>query len=384
VEAQGRRRRRCRARRPRPGEAPRADDLALRFDPVYEPISRHFLEHPAELGEAFAKAWYKLLHRDMGPVRRLLGPWVPEAQPWQDPVPERDHELIGDADVATLKEQLLGSGLSRSQLVRTAWAAASSFRGTDLRGGANGARLRLAPQKDWTVNEPDELAAVLPVLEGIKEGFDAAQSDGARVSLADLIVLGGTAAVEAAAKEAGHDLSVRFTPGRTDATQDQTDADAFAPLEPRSDGFRNHLEAGEKRRPEALLVDRANLLTLTAPEMTVLVGGLRALGANTGGSTDGVLTDRPGVLSNDVLVNVLDMGVEWAPATEGEHRYEGRDRATGEVRWTATSVDLAFSSSSQLRAIAEVYASSDGADRFARDFGAAWAKVMDLDRFDAR
>ena len=359
-------------------------DLALRFDPVYEPISRHFLAHPDELGDAFAKAWYKLLHRDMGPVTRLVGPWVPEAQLWQDPVPERDHELIDDDDVATLKEQLLGSGLTTSQLVATAWAAASSFRRTDLRGGANGARLRLAPQKDWAVNDPEQLAAVLPVLEGIKEGFDAAQSGGKRVSLADLIVLGGTAAVEAAARAGGHEVAVGFTPGRTDATAEMTDVDSFAVLEPRSDGFRNHLEPGEKLRPETLLVDRANLLGLTAPEMTVLVAALRALGANTGGSADGVLTDRPGVLSNDVLVNLLDMGTVWSPAAEGEHRYEGRDRASGDLRWTATSVDLAISSNSQLRAIAEVYAAGDGAERFARDVAAAWTKVMELDRFDLR
>jgi len=359
-------------------------DLALRFDPIYEPISRRFLEHPDELGEAFAKAWYKLLHRDMGPVSRLRGPWVPDAQRWQDPAPERDHELIDDADIAALKEQLLGSGLSRAQLVRAAWAAASSFRGTDLRGGANGARLRLDPQRSWAVNDPAELDVVLPVLEGIKEGFDAAQTGGTRVSVADLIVLGGTAAVEAAARDAGHDVEVGFSPGRTDATQEQTDVESFAVLEPRSDGFRNHIEAGEKLRPETLLIDRANLLTLTAPEMTVLVGGLRALGATTGGSSDGVLTDRPGVLSNDWFANLLDMATEWSPAAEGEHRYEGRDRATGELRWTATSVDLAFASSSQLRAIAEVYASSDGEARFVRGFASAWSKVMDLDRFDLR
>ena len=304
-------------------------DLALRFDPTYEPISRRFLEHPEELATVFAKAWYKLLHRDMGPVTRYLGPWVPEPQLWQDPVPAVDHELIGEGDVADLKGRILASGLSIPRLVATAWASAASFRGTDKRGGANGARIRLAPQKDWAVNEPAELAAALQILEGIQQGFNGAQSGATRVSLADLIVLGGCAAVEQAAADAGHSVTVPFSPGRTDASQDQTDVDSFAVLEPNADGFRNYLQEGEKLSPETLLLDRAYFLTLSAPEMTVLVGGLRALGANAGGSELGVLTERPGTLTNDFFVNLLDQDTEWKPSTSAEHAYEGRDRGDG-------------------------------------------------------
>jgi catalase-peroxidase len=357
-------------------------DLALRMDPIYGPIAKRFHENPDQLAEAFAKAWFKLLHRDMGPVSRFLGPWVPEPQLWQDPVPAVDHELIDDADVADLKAKLLDSGLSVAQLVRTAWASAATFRGTDMRGGANGARIRLAPQKDWAVNEPAELASVLSTLEQVQADFNGSQSGGKRVSLADLIVLGGCAAVEKAAKEAGVDVTVPFAPGRTDATDDMTDADSFAVLEPRSDGFRNHLEAGQKLSPETLLLDRANLLTLTAPEMTALVGGMRALGANTGGSSLGVLTDRPGVLSNDFFVNLLGMDVEWRVSASEENVFEGIDRSTGEVRWTGTAVDLVFGSNSQLRAICEVYGADDAQEVFVRDFVAAWDKVMTLDRFD--
>ncbi|HEY7283176.1 MAG TPA: catalase/peroxidase HPI [Actinomycetota bacterium] len=357
-------------------------DLALRMDPIYEPISRRFLEHPDELADAFARAWFKLIHRDMGPVTRLLGPWVPEPQLWQDPVPGVDHELIGDGDVALLKRTLLASGLSVSQLVRTAWASAASFRGTDKRGGANGARIRLEPQRSWAVNDPAELATVLETLERVQGEFNGSQSDGKRVSLADLVVLGGCAAVEQAARDGGHEVTVPFAPGRTDASQEQTDVEAFAVLEPTSDGFRNHLRAGEKLSPETLLVERANLLTLSAPEMTALVGGMRALGANAGGSAHGVLTGRPGTLSNDFFVNLLDMGTEWKASATEEHVYEGRDHATGEVRWTATAADLVFGSNSQLRAIAEVYGCDDAKDRFVRDFVAAWDKVMTLDRFD--
>ncbi len=356
-------------------------DLALKVDPIYGPIARRFHEHPDELADAFARAWYKLLHRDMGPLSRYLGPWVPEPQLWQDPVPPVDHDLIGDADVAALKAKILDSGLSVSQLVSTAWAAAASFRGTDKRGGANGARIRLAPQKDWEVNDPGELAKVVATLEGIQDDFNRSQSGGTRVSLADLIVLAGCAAVERAARDAGNDVTVPFAPGRTDASQEQTDVESFAVLEPMADGFRNYLRAGDKLPPEERLLDRANLLTLTAPEMTVLVGGLRALGANHHGVAHGVFTDRPGMLTNDFFVNLLDMGTEWK-ASQTEHVYEGRDRANGELRYTATAVDLVFGSHSQLRALAEVYA-SDGADeRFVRDFVAAWAKVMNLDRFD--
>jgi catalase-peroxidase len=356
-------------------------DLALRMDPIYEPISRNFLENPDQLADAFAKAWYKLLHRDMGPVSRFLGPWVAEAQLWQDPVPAVDHELIGADDIATLKASLLGSGLSVSQLVSTAWSAAASFRGTDKRGGANGARIRLAPQRDWASNDPTELAKVLQSLEQVQTDFNAGQSGGKRVSLADLVVLGGCAAVEKAAKDAGYDVTVPFAPGRTDASQDQTDAEAFEVLEPRADGFRNYLVPGEKLAPETLLLDRANLLTLTAPEMTVLVGGLRALGANHQQTAHGVLTDKAGSLTNDFFANLLDMSTEWKVSSE-ENVYEGRDRSSGDVRWTATAVDLVFGANSQLRAIAEVYASADAKDKFVHDFVAAWDKVMNLDRFD--
>jgi catalase-peroxidase len=358
-------------------------DLALRLDPVYGPITRRFLEHPEELAPAFAKAWYKLLHRDMGPLSRYLGPWVPEPQLWQDPVPAVEGPLVTDDDIATLKGKVRDSGLSVTQLVETAWASASSFRGTDKRGGANGARIRLAPQKDWEVNEPAALAEVLATLEGIQRDFNASSS-GAQVSLADLIVLAGGVGIEEAAKAAGHDVTVPFHPGRTDASQEQTDVESFKVLEPSGDGFRNCLRAGDKLPPEQRLLDRANLLTLTAPEMTVLVGGMRVLGANTGGSDLGVFTDRPGQLTNDFFVNLLDMATEWSPSPAQDNVYEGRDRATGELRWTATSVDLVFGSHSQLRALAEVYAESDGGERFVRDFVAAWVKVMELDRFDLR
>jgi catalase-peroxidase len=357
-------------------------DLALRFDPIYEPISRRFLENPEQFAEAFAKAWYKLLHRDMGPVSRFLGPWVPEPQLWQDPVPAVDHELIDDQDVAALKAAVLSSGLSVAQLVSTAWSAAASFRDTDKRGGANGARIRLAPQKDWAVNEPTQLAAVLQTLERVQQDFNARQSGGKKVSLADLIVLGGCAAVEHAASSAGVDVTVPFAPGRTDASQEQTDVESFAVLEPRADGFRNYLPAGEKLPPETLLLDRANLLRLTAPEMTVLVGGMRALGANAGGSPHGVFTDRPGTLTNDFFVNLLDMGTEWQASASAENVFDGRDRGSGEVTRTATAVDLVFGANSQLRALAEVYASDDAQEKFVRDFVAAWVKVMNLDRFD--
>jgi catalase-peroxidase len=359
-------------------------DLALRFDPVYEPISRRFFENPDQLADAFAKAWYKLLHRDMGPVSRYLGPWVPEPQLWQDPVPAVDHDLIGDEDIAALKGRILASGLTVSQLVSTAWASAASFRGTDKRGGANGARIRLEPQRSWEVNDPAELAGVLQTLETVQQEFNSAQSGGTRVSLADLIVLGGCAAVEQAAKNAGHGVEVPFAPGRTDASQEQTDVEAMAVLEPRADGFRNYLRAGEKLSPETLLLDRANLLTLTAPEMTVLIGGLRALNANAGQSQLGIFTDRPGTLTNDFFVNLLDMSTEWSTTNGDGLLYEGRHRGTGEVRWTATAADLVFGSHSQLRALAEVYASDDAKERFVADFVAAWDKVMNLDRFDLR
>jgi catalase-peroxidase len=356
-------------------------DLAMRLDPIYGPISKRFLDNPDQLADAFAKAWYKLLHRDMGPVARYLGPWVPEPQLWQDPVPAADHELIGAADIAALKDKVLAAGLSTSQLVGTAWAAAASFRGTDKRGGANGARIRLAPQRDWEVNDPTELAKVLASLEQIQQDFNAAQSGGKQVSLADLIVLAGCAAVEQAARNAGHDVTVPFAPGRTDASQEQTDAESFAVLEPRADGFRSYLRAGEKLSPETLLLDRANLLTLTVPEMTVLIGGMRSLGANVRQSASGVLTDRPGTLTNDFFVNLLDMGTEWKAASD-EHVYEGRDRQSGQVKWSATAVDLVFGSNSELRAISEVYACEDSKEKFVRDFVAAWDKVMNLDRFD--
>ena len=360
-------------------------DLALRMDPIYGPISRRFLEHPDEFADAFARAWFKLTHRDMGPVSRYRGALVPDVELiWQDPVPAVDHELIDAADVAALAAELEASALTAGQLVSTAWAAASTFRGTDKRGGANGARIRLAPQKDWEVNDPAQLAEVLEVLEGIRDRFNAAQSTSKRVSLADLVVLAGGVGVEQAARAAGHDVSVPFSPGRTDASAEQTDVESFAVLEPTSDGFRNHRGPHEAYPPEHLLIERANLLTLSAPEMTVLVGGLRAIGANTGGSSHGVFTDRPGQLTNDFFVNLLDMGTEWHRSESTDGEFEGRDRVTGELRWTATAVDLVFGSNSQLRALAEVYAQDDGAEKFVADFVAAWAKVMDLDRFDLR
>jgi catalase-peroxidase len=355
-------------------------DLALRMDPVYAPITKRFREHPDELADAFARAWYKLLHRDMGPVSRYLGPWVPEPQLWQDPVPAVDHDLIGEKDVAALKQRILASGLSIAQLASTAWAAASTFRGTDKRGGANGARIRLAPQRDWEVNDPTELSKVLHSLEEIQQDFNRTQS--ARpVSLADLIVLAGCTAVEQAAKNGGYDVTVPFAPGRTDASQEQTDVESFAVLEPTADGFRNYLRADEKLPPEQRLLDRANLLTLTAPEMTVLVGGLRALNINYHQAQHGVFTDRPETLTNDFFVNLLDMRWQWKVSTT-EHVYEGRDRATGAAKWTATAADLVFGHHSELRAIAEVYASNDAGEMFVRDFVAAWDKVMNLDRFD--
>ncbi|MBS0517605.1 MAG: catalase/peroxidase HPI [Proteobacteria bacterium] len=358
-------------------------DLSLKADSAYEKISRRFYEHPEQFADAFARAWFKLTHRDMGPIVRYLGPLVPkEHLPWQDPIPAVDHPLIGEKDIAALKAEILASGLSVSQLVATAWASASTFRGSDKRGGANGARLRLAPQKDWAVNQPAELAKVLNKLEAIRKAFNASLSGGKKVSLADVIVLGGCAAVEKAAKDAGHDVKVPFTPGRMDASQDQTDVESFAPLEPRADGFRNYL-GGKPRLPaEALLVDRAQLLTLTAPEMAVLVGGLRVLGANVGASAHGVFTTRPGTLTNDFFVNLLDMGTQWQPAAGSDGVYEGRDRKSGKVKWTGTRVDLIFGSHSELRAVAEVYACADAKEKFAKDFAAAWAKVMDLDRFD--
>jgi catalase-peroxidase len=358
-------------------------DLSLRFDPSYEKISRRFYEHPEEFADAFARAWFKLTHRDMGPISRYLGPRVPaERLIWQDPVPAVDHELIGKQEIGALKHRILGSGLSVSQLVSTSWAAVASFRGTDRRGGANGARIRLAPQKDWEVNNPSELPKVLKALEQIQSDFNRGQASGKRVSLADLIVLGGCAAVEQAAKNAGHDVEVPFAPGRTDASLEQTDVESFAVLEPRADGFRNYLAAGQAAPAEALLVDRAQLLTLTAPEMTVLVGGMRVLGANTGGTRHGVFTDRPGTLTNDFFVNLLDMRTEWKGASEAGELFEGRDRGTGELHWTGTRVDLVFGSNSQLRAYAEVYACDDSQEKFVRDFVAAWNKVMNLDRFD--
>lgn len=359
-------------------------DLALRADPVYEKISRRFHEHPDEFAEAFAKAWYKLLHRDMGPVTRFLGPWVPEPQLWQDPVPAVDHELVGDEDVVALKETLLGSGLTVAQLASTAWASAASFRGTDNRGGANGARIRLEPQRGWEVNEPERLAEVLRVLEQVREDFNGARSDGTRISLADLIVLGGCAAVERAARNAGHPVQVPFRPGRTDAAQEQTDVESFAVLEPQADGFRNFVQSDVRLSPETLLLDRAYMLNLTAPEMTVLVGGMRSLGTNHGQSEHGVLTDRKEALTNDFFVNLLAAGTEWRASEDSEEVFEIRDLATDELRWTATAADLVFGSHSQLRAISEVYASDDAQEKFVRDFVAAWVKVMELDRFDLR
>ena len=359
-------------------------DLALKMDPIYAPIAKRFHENPDQLADAFAKAWYKLLHRDMGPVSRFLGPWVPEPQLWQDPVPAVDHELIGEQEIAALKGKLLASGLSVSQLVSTAWAAASSFRGTDKRGGANGARIRLAPQKDWEVNDPSELAKALQTLEGVQQDFNSSASGGKKVSLADVIVLGGCAAVEQAAKAAGVTVTVPFAPGRTDASQEQTDAEAFEVLEPQADGFRNYLRSGEKTPGEHLLAERANLLNLTPPQMAVLVGGLRALNANSGGSKHGVLTDRPETLTNDFFVNLLDMGTEWSVSASEANVYEGKDRATGALKWTGTAADLIFGSSSELRAIAEVYAIDGSNEKFVSDFVAAWDKVMNLDRFDLR
>ncbi|CAN5618679.1 catalase/peroxidase HPI [soil metagenome] len=358
-------------------------DLALRFDPTYEKISRRFLENPQELADAFAKAWYKLTHRDMGPIDRYLGPLVPKEQfLWQDPVPAVDHELIGEAEIADLKAKILASGISISQLVSTAWASASTFRGGDKRGGANGSRIRLTPQKYWAVNHPAELSKVLDALEAIQKEFNGAQSGGKKVSLADLIVLGGSAAVEAAAKKAGHDVKVPFAPGRTDASQDQTDVDSFAPLEPIADGFRNYLRAGHEAYAAELLVDKANLLTLTAPEMTVLIGGLRVLNTNFGHTEYGVFTKQPEVLTNDFFVNLLDMNTKWQKSAGSEGVLEGLDRASGDPKWKGTTVDLVFGSNSQLRALAEVYGSSDAKELFVREFVAAWTKVMNLDRFD--
>jgi catalase-peroxidase len=358
-------------------------DMAMRMDPIYAPISRRFHENPAAFADAFARAWFKLTHRDMGPRVRYLGPLVPdEVLVWQDPVPAVDHPLVDAKDIADLKRRILASGLSVADLVSTAWASASTFRGSDKRGGANGARIRLAPQKDWEVNQPAHLAKVLGVLDGIRTAFNAAQTGGKAVSLADLIVLGGGAAIETAAKAAGHDVAVPFAPGRTDATQSQTDVDSFAVLEPQADGFRNYLKAGTDRSPEEMLIDKAQLLTLSAPEMTALVGGMRVLGANVAQSSHGVFTTRQGALTNDFFVNLLDMDTDWTIAAGTPGVFEGRDRASGAVKWTGTRVDLVFGSNSQLRAIAEVYGSDDGQGAFVRDFVAAWAKVMNADRFD--
>jgi catalase-peroxidase len=358
-------------------------DLALRFDPAYEKISRRFYEHPDQLADAFARAWFKLTHRDMGPIVRYLGPLVPkEHLPWQDPIPAVNHPLIGEQDIAALKVKILASGLSVSQLVSTAWASASTFRGSDKRGGANGARIRLAPQKDWEVNQPAQLAKVLQMVEAIQKEFNASQSGGKKVSLADLIILGGCAAIEKAAKDGGHDVKVPFKPGRMDASQEQTDVESFEPLEPTADGFRNYVHGKQRLTAEELLVDRSQLLKLTAPEMTVLVGGLRVLGANAGKSTHGVFTKQPETLTNDFFVNLLDMSTQWQPANGSEGVYEGRDRKTNQIKWTGTRVDLIFGSHSQLRALAEVYACADSKEKFAKDFVAAWTKVMDHDRFD--
>jgi len=358
-------------------------DLSLRFDPAYEKISRRFMEHPDQFADAFARAWFKLTHRDMGPRARYLGPEVPDEELiWQDPTPQVDHKLIDAQDIAVLKSKILASGLSVLQLVSTAWASASTFRGSDKRGGANGARIRLAPQKDWAVNQPEQLAKVLKTLEGMQSEFNAAQSAGKKVSLADLIVLAGCAGVEQGAKNAGREVTVPFTPGRTDASQEQTDVESFAVLEPIADGFRNYLKGKYTVPAEALLVDKAQLLTLSAPEMTALVGGLRALNANVGQSKHGVFTKQPEALTNDFFRNLLDMAIEWKPASEANDVYEGRDRKTGELRWTGTRVDLVFGSNAQLRAIAEVYASADGRQKFVDDFVAAWGKIMNLDRFE--
>ena len=358
-------------------------DLALRFDPAYEKISRRFYENPDQFADAFARAWFKLTHRDMGPIARYLGPLVPkETLVWQDPIPAADHPLIAEQDIASLKAKILGSGLSVSELVSTAWASASTFRGSDKRGGANGARIRLAPQKDWDVNQPAQLAKVLETLEAIQKDFNGSQSGGKKVSLADLIVLGGAAAIEKAAKDAGVDVQAPFTPGRMDASQGQTDVHSFTPLEPAADGFRNYLRGKQRLSAEELLVDKAQLLTLTAPEMTVLVGGLRVLGANAGNSPHGVFTKRPETLTNDFFVNLLDMGTEWQPSADSEGVYEGHDRKTNKVKWTGARVDLIFGSHSQLRAMAEVYGCADSKEKFVKDFVAAWTKVMNADRFD--
>jgi catalase-peroxidase len=357
-------------------------DLSLKLDPIYGPITKRFREHPDQLADAFARAWFKLLHRDMGPRSRYLGPWVPPPQLWQDPLPEVDHELIGEQDIAALKKKILASGLSIPDLVSTAWSAAASFRGTDKRGGANGARIRLAPQKDWEANEPARLAKVLKALERIQQEFHGSASGGRKVSLADLIVLGGCAAVEQAARNGGHNVTVPFSPGRTDASQEQTDVESFAVLEPTADGFRNYMRRGDPLSPETRLLDRANLLKLTAPEMTVLVGGMRVLNANFRQAKHGVFTDRPETLTNDFFVNLLDMRTAWRPSASAEGVYEGRDRVTGQPRWTATAADLVFGAHSQLRALAEVYASDDAKEKFVRDFVAAWDKVMNLDRYD--
>jgi catalase-peroxidase len=369
-----------------PGRAPTmlVTDISLREDPIYREITRRWLDHPEELSQAFAKAWYKLLHRDMGPISRYLGPWIPEPQLWQDPVPEVDHKLVDDNDVAALKKKVLESGLSVPQLVKAAWSAAGSYRKTDKRGGANGGRLRLEPQKHWEVNEPSELEKVLAALEKIQHGFNDSASGGKKISLADLIVLAGSAAVEKAAKDAGYEISVHFSPGRTDASQDNTDVEAFAVLEPRADGFRNYARAGEKAPLEQLLVERAYLLGVTAPELTVLVGGLRALGANHGGSKHGVFTDKTGVLTNDFFVNLLDMSTDWKSSETAENVYEGHDRSSGALKWTATANDLVFGSNSVLRALAEVYAQDDAKGKFVEDFAAAWVKVMNNDRFDLK
>jgi catalase-peroxidase len=358
-------------------------DLSLRFDPAYEKISRRFYEHPEQFADAFARAWFKLTHRDMGPIARYLGPLVPkEKLIWQDPIPAVNHPLIGEQDIAELKTRILASGLSVSELVSTAWASASTFRGSDKRGGANGARIRLSPQKDWEVNQPAQLATVLQKLEAIQKAFNTSASGGKKVSIADLLVLGGAAAIEKAAKDAGVDVKVPFTPGRMDASQEQTDVPSFAPLEPIADGFRNYWRGHPLMSPEEALVDRAQLLTLTGPEMTVLVGGLRVLGAHARQSKHGVFTKTPGTLTNDFFVNLLDMRTQWSPANGSENVYEGRDRKTNEVKWTGTRVDLIFGSHSQLRALAEVYACADSKEKFVNDFVSAWAKVMNLDRFD--
>ena len=369
-----------------PGRAPTmlVTDVALREDPTYREITRRWLDHPEELSEAFAKAWYKLLHRDMGPLSRYLGPWIPEPQLWQDPVPAVDHPLVDDQDISALKDKLTDSGLSVSQLVNVAWSSANTFRSTDKRGGANGARIRLEPQKNWDINEPAELSKILPVLEQIQQDFNGSASGGKKISLADLIVLAGSAGIEKAAKAAGHDVTVPFAPGRTDASQENTDVDSFSVLEPRADGFRNYSRSGEKINLETLFLDRAYMLDLTAPEATVLVGGLRSLGTNHGGSKHGVFTDRPGTLTNDFFVNLLDGTTEWKASENDENVYQGTDRATGDAKWTATPADLVFGSHSQLRALAEVYAQADNGDKFVNDFVSAWAKVMNNDRFDLR